>query len=346
MTQQTKPTPGPPAKATVAQVREYVFGAETTKQLMSLPAVHDAFVSTRMNALGLTYEQANTNYELEKMLFMKVIGDNKALTATDKLTQYSAFIELAMSGLSLKDGQSYLVPYGKKCTWQPGWKGRLEQINQRDTVLFTEDPIIVYDCDEFDHEKGKEGVIINKHKPVRERDRPADAEIEYVYWPVTYVDRQVIYMMGRKEVYQIREKSKAYKQWLADIAANPTGKKTMNGQNGQYTVDIQESIWTSSPEQAWRKTIVNRTYNNTPKTQAQKYLDDKLAQRYAEMGDVADADETGGKFTEYDFADTVVDTGTGELKQAPVQTKADVIEPINDMPPPADNLVDPNAGWD
>jgi len=255
------------------------------------------FVNNLVKTSGVTEEGAIMKFEREKILFMKAIAANKELEQCERFSIYSAFIELAVSGQSLLDGESYIIPYGKKAQFQVGYKGRINQMNTLPGIVHVAMPQVVYDCDVFDYEFGEEPRIL-KHKP--KKDRPKDAILTHVY---LIIEREPtpsspkakdVYLMDREEVLAIRDRySQPYRHYIADCKKlnkeiGSTFKKTITKRDGgSFEMWVEPPMWVSNETEAWKKTIVKRAYKWVPKTARMKALDARIAQNVdPETGEV------------------------------------------------------------
>lgn len=255
--------------------------------VFELEPFQNNFVTNLVKTSGITEEGALMKFEREKILFMKAISANKELEKCDRFTIYSAFIELAVSGCSLLDGESYIIPYGGKAQFQVGYKGRVNQMNTLPGIVHVNMPQVVYDCDDFDYELG-EFPKINKHKPGK---RTKDNQLTHVYIVVereptpTNPRAKDVYIMDRIEVLAIRDRySQSYKNYVADCQKlgkdiGSTFKKTITPRGGGNSFDVwvEPPMWITSEEEAWKKTIVKRAYKWAPKTARLKALDAKIA---------------------------------------------------------------------
>lgn len=277
----------PARVANVKLTKAILMEPSTLSEMLSIPAIEQRWVDTYEKISGKPDGQLR--FEAEKVLFTQAIASSKAFDKCDRFTVYASFIELAISGLTLRDGLSYIIPYGDKAQFQPGWKGRLEQINELPNVIHVQEPQVVYDCDHFDYEKGMK-TIIHSHKPAS--PRPADAKIMHVYLVIQFDHGLEVYMMDREDVEAIRDNySSSYKAYMKALKSDVNkGKKPGDKLTIQYKKDGQmktfESedvpMWVSSEAQAYKKTLVKRTYGSLPKLPKHKALDDKLAEFFKE----------------------------------------------------------------
>lgn len=123
-------------------------------------------------------------------LSLTAFSQNPKLMECDPRTVFGAVVTASQLGLEIGvTGQGYLVPYGKKATFVPGWQGFVDLVSRsgRATVWTG----AVFEGDEFDYALGDRPFV--KHKPCGE-DSPA--KLKYVYsvgrvngseWPVIEV---------------------------------------------------------------------------------------------------------------------------------------------------------------
>jgi recombinational DNA repair protein RecT len=240
------------------------------KSLLELPQVKNAWVTSYEKVTGRT--DGHLKFENEKILLLRQISQSSGLANADKFSIYAAFIELAISGLSLLDGISYIIPYKGKAQWQPGWKGRLEQLAQMDGVIHCNEPICIYEGEEYKISAGE-----NLHIDHTPRLGNEGKNIMAVYLTIRFVHGNVFYMMSREEVLKIRDNySEPYKSYKKKMA------------EGKWESWMDAPMWVSSEAQAFKKTLIIRVYNSLPKLASQKYLDEKVLERMR-----IDVDEAG-----------------------------------------------------
>lgn len=99
------------------------------------------------------------------------------------------------------DGQGFLVPYGKTCTFVPGWKGLVDLVSRsgRATVWTG----AVFQGDEFDYALGDSPYI--KHRPGEEND-PDKLTHVYAVGRVNGSQTPVIEVWTIKKVWKHRDK--------------------------------------------------------------------------------------------------------------------------------------------
>lgn len=309
---------------TLELTQKMITNAPSPEAILSIPAVAQNWIDKHNLATGSSMgEQA---YELEKMYFANKIKESPKLAQCDRFTLYAAWMLHSISGLRFALDQAYITPFKGKAVWQPGWKGRLAQIQQWPTVVSTTEPEVVYDCDQFEFATSMQGKRLTKDH-VKVFPRPAGAQMIYVYMIIQYRTHAELYTMDRDEVNQIRDMySESYKFYIAN-----NGKWKDGG-------PMDKPLALSNPAQYWRKTLVKRIYNNNSnaKTAAQKVLDSQTTKEIALGDDFTDAlpfnqvdtaKPAAAELTEQSFAD-VLNVPSGESEQAPVQQQQHRAEDI------------------
>lgn len=252
----------------------------TIKALLELPQVEAQFCITYKKTTGL--DDGPRKFEQEKLMFLQQ-ASGTSLEKCEKFSVYAAFIELAASGLTLRDGLAYIIPYGKKAAFQPGWKGRIEQINQMMDVIYCPEPILIREGEFYEIEAGERLVI--RHRPLL----GGQGKIIAVYLPIQMHHGVEFYMMSREDVVFIRDNySESYKGYMKALEKTVNkGKKFGDKLTIEYRKDGElktfESedlpMWVNNEGQAFKKTLVKRVYNAMPKLPHQKYLDERIAER-------------------------------------------------------------------
>ena len=259
------------AKSKVALTKSMLDAPKKLAEVFDLQPFRENFVKNYSLTTGKS--DGGLIWEREKVLFMKLIGGDKKLEECTRLSIYSSFIELAVSGLTLNDSQCYIIPYKGVATFQVGWRGRLEQIARLPYVQEIGQPTVVYESDDFDYALGGLTPQIIKHKRTT-HEHSEDLANEH-YDPITHVylkysseghEKSII--MERHEVLAIRDNfSESYKYYAR------MGGKYQNGS------PIDPPMWVSHPEEAFKKTLVKRLYKQLPKTGRMQILDDTISDR-------------------------------------------------------------------
>lgn len=335
---------------TVATMRSL----QTAKEIFEIPAVQENWVKTYEKVSGKG--DGLLRYEAEKILFMQNYQSNKtAFDKCDKFSLYGSFIELSISGLTLRDGIAYIIPYGDKAVFMPGWKGRLEQIAEMPGVIHVHQPQIVYASDKFTLKKGMQ-TIIEEHIP--KIPRSENDSIIGVYMIVQFAHGPVVYYMDALDVINIRNNySQSYKQYLKDIS-DPKVKdgkvlkkyKTSEGEWKEYWKEIDTPMWVSDEAQAFKKTLVKRVYNDLPKLPKHKLIDerlktidhdiDKIENQIDKPQPPLSENDLGGILNDAGIVDTdheIVDTDTGEI------TKTNIVDTGNAAGPSTNGANDTKA---
>lgn len=142
-----------------------------------------------------------------------LVGSNPKLARCTSESFLGALMTASQLGLEPGPlGEAYLVPYGNKVTFIPGYKGLIKlawQSNQIKNI----DAHVVFENDEFDYAYGLEPYL--KHKPTRgER-----GGITEVYACATFLNGgSAFVVMQVGDVEDIRARSKASKDgpWVTD----------------------------------------------------------------------------------------------------------------------------------
>lgn len=281
----------------VALTTQFLNGLGNIRGIFDSPDVKENVIAMYERTSG--QKDGAMRFEVEKILVMKALQANPKIADCTPMSGYAAVGELFMSGLSLRDGMSFLIPYGKTLQFQVGYKGRIELINEVPNVVFAHEPCVVYDCDDFELVKGMKPYIKKHESP---RVRPADAKKELVYMVIDFQTGPQLFYMYAPEVYSIRDRfSKPYQYYIAAMKKHPDGI-------GPYG-PIEAPMWVTDEEQAFKKTLINRVWNSGGLTKLKKHK--RLDNYEKEMGG-GDGDEM------YNF------------RQPPVEDAE--AEPVNDTP--------------
>jgi recombinational DNA repair protein RecT len=265
--------------------QEVLNSPKTLTGIFDLEPLQKNCIANYMKTNGVAIEKATMHFEREKILALKLITSNKAFESCDRLTVYSSLIELFVSGRTLNEGECYLIPYGKVCQFQVGYKGRLAQMQEIETFKYVNTPQVVYTSDEFDYELGNEPKVL-KHKPARKR--AVDDQIEFVYLVIERHGKEapITYIMSRSQVLNIRDRySKPYIQYVEQCKANniEIGKPIKikrSGQNGDWVQTIDPPMWVTSEEEAFKKTITKHAYKWVPKNAKMRWVDSRVKNNF------------------------------------------------------------------
>jgi recombination protein RecT len=143
---------------------------------------------------------------------------NPALMGCTRTSVMRSVLQACEMGLvpGAGNGDGYLIPYGKECTFIPGYQGLVRLTLDSEYVVCI-DAVAVYEGDEFRIERGLYPNLI--HIPGRCTD-PKKLTDVYVVWQTKHNTRH-FERMTREEVDAIRARSKAGSNgpWVTDYAA-------------------------------------------------------------------------------------------------------------------------------
>lgn len=106
-------------------------------------------------------ERGEAVYERESIFFNKILSDNKSLSGATKFSIFTAFIDLAINGLSLEPmsrALCYLLPrshkvgddaYEKRVVLSVSGYGELVMRARNGQIRYADNPVVVYDGDDF-----------------------------------------------------------------------------------------------------------------------------------------------------------------------------------------------------
>lgn len=312
----------------LALARQVFTEAKTAMNIMEIPEVGKNWIKRYEATTG--EKDGELKFELEKLLFLKVFEENPKLDNCDPMSKYTAFMDLCVSGLTLKDGLSYVFSMdNKKVMFMPGWKGRLEQIKKLSDVRFVYEPEVVYDCDTFVMTKGMKKTI----KEHTEGNVTENSKIVRVYVIIDFFSvGPVVYDMLAKDVVNIRDKrSRSYQSYVTNLAKEKNkgrklGDKVIiqyKDRNQQWAeMETEPPMWVTDEAQAFKKTLIRHVWNNIPKTDSEKKkFEEEIKKEPAD--DVEDlvihpdennADDADHQFTSYEEVNgDTVDNQTGEI---------------------------------
>lgn len=193
----------------------------SASQLLDSPLVADRFKELYQKIHGIRDTTvADAFYTAEKFHFLKIVNDSTNIAACTKLSLYGIFMDVAVSGLSFDPSMKhlYIVPYNTNVGTKdaPRWEKRaalqisgygellLRQIQGQ--VKYADNPVIVYDCDEFKF-GSRNGSTILDH--VALIPRKEDAKIVACYIKITRHDNSIDYkVMTMEDLLALKKFSK------------------------------------------------------------------------------------------------------------------------------------------
>ena len=216
--------------------------------LAAIPEVAERFKNIYAIMNGGDTKKAEVKYEAERFHFMKIITDNPKLKECTKLSLYGTFLDMGVNGLSFDPAlkHAYIVPFdiniGTKQS--PKWEkraslmisgyGELHMRIQQKQIKYADNPILVYEGDEFVH--GTEnGHVILKHKAAFPRKTD---NIIACYIRIERNDGSVDYkVLSISEVEKLRKYSKS-----------PDSKAWTDGLPGMIQAKVLKHAFRSYPK--------------------------------------------------------------------------------------------------
>lgn len=176
-------------------------------QVFEVPAIKESFLQNRSYIKNA--EIAEIEYNQEVNNFMSLFSKDQKLKACTPLSIANSFLQLAKSGVSLSDGQAYVIPYGKEATLQVGAQGRKQQLYMFGAKSVNTD--VVYKDDEIKFDMANKKVLVHNSGGFSDEIIGAYIEVE-MQNGTRYLKRK-----SAKEIEEIKNMSKMYKKYLTDI---------------------------------------------------------------------------------------------------------------------------------
>ena len=238
----------------------------TAKPANNFPAVLEKYKSEIAKALP-----KHLNADRMARIALTSFRRNPALGKCEPMSVFAAVIQAAQLGLEPDMmGRSYLVPYGKECTFVPGWKGLVDLVNRSgNATVWTG---AVFHGDEFDYQLGDSPFV--HHRPAGENDENA---LTHVYavgrvkgseWPVIEVwtiervrkhlnryNKQGDRHYAKKGNMEMYARKVALLQVLKYMPASPELNQAIelshaadSGRQGLTVADAISGSWTAVPD--------------------------------------------------------------------------------------------------
>lgn len=188
-------------------------------QIANIPEVADRFKNIYLIMNGGNNDKATVKYEAEKFHFMKLIQDKPDLQQCTKLSLYGCFLDMAVNGLSFDPAMkhAYVVSFNTNVgtKQQPKWEkratlmisgyGELSMRIRQNQLKYADNPILVYEGDEFRHGT-KDGKVFLDH--VAAFPRKSD-NIIACYIRLERIDSSVDYkVLSIEEIMKLKAFSK------------------------------------------------------------------------------------------------------------------------------------------
>lgn len=249
--------------------KQALESTKTINEMFELEAFQNNWVSNYEKTTGK--QDGQMMWERNKVEFMAQLQQNQKLQECNRVSIYMAFIQSGVSGLSLSEGMSGIIPYKDKAQFQIFANGRREQLSWLPHINYVNEPILVREGDEFEYEAGEELRII-KHVPKLNNK----GQINAVYCVLDTTQGKKTYLMSRDEVLAIRDQySQTYKSYV---------KKTKDGSWKDW---MDAPIWVSNEGEAFKKTIIKRVWKNQPNKSARIKATEQFEAKGVDESDIA-----------------------------------------------------------
>lgn len=135
------------------------------------------FISTYSKIHRKSEQDAEVVWEKESLYYKKALTANEKLKSCTQLSLYSAFLEIAIQGLSIQPGQksdAYLEARGQKvdnnswitvCYLRITAYGELNLRIQSGQILRMLNPVVVYEGDKFQPRTNQQGELYVEYEP-------------------------------------------------------------------------------------------------------------------------------------------------------------------------------------
>ncbi len=150
-------------------------------KIAEAPRVKEQFIATLQKIHKLDLSEAESIYEKELIYYKKAILESEKLKSATKISLYSAFLEIAINGLSIQPGaksEAYLETRGFKMkdsqgreTWGQAARlvitayGELNMRIRAGQIVRMNNPIVIYEGDHFQPRTNEQGVLIVDYAP-------------------------------------------------------------------------------------------------------------------------------------------------------------------------------------
>ena len=142
-------------------------------QLPAIPEIADRF--QKLYSIIHPGAKADIFYEAEKFHFTKLVRDSATLSECSKMSLYGCFMDVAVNGLSFDPSfkHLYLVPYNvnvgskqapkweKRASLQISGYGELLLRQLQGQIKYAENPVLVYEGDEFSYGTRNDKFFVN-----------------------------------------------------------------------------------------------------------------------------------------------------------------------------------------
>jgi len=197
-------------------------------QIPAIPEVAERF----KKLYGVIHPGAKAEifYEAEKFHFMKLIRESNALQECTKFSLYGCFLDVAVNGLSFDPSfkHLYIVPYNinvgtkeskkweKRASLQISGQGELLLRKLQGQIKYADNPVLVYEGDEFSFGVKNEKAFINHTSNIPRKNNVIIA----CYMKITRNDGSIDYkIITQDDINRFRKFSKEpeSKAWVDGI---------------------------------------------------------------------------------------------------------------------------------
>lgn len=152
------------------------------KELLEQPIIKDSFINVLIKIHGKSEGDAEMIFEKELLYFKKALSENQKLSQCTGISLYSAFLEIATTGLSIQPGgksEAYLesrsAKDGRDGNGQDKWiqvarfvitaYGELNMRIRAGQIIRMNNPQVIYEGDKFQPRTNEQGVLIVDYVP-------------------------------------------------------------------------------------------------------------------------------------------------------------------------------------
>lgn len=213
-------------------------------------------ITSQMPAIALVMNGASEQERKNKAerfarICLTAVRNNQKLMGCTRDSFAAALMTCAQLNLepNTPQGLAYLIPYGKECQFQIGYKGLL-QLVYRSGIIASFNADVVYRAEVenglFEYHKGITPTITHKVDLLRPEAREGELVAAYAACTLKGGGEGLLRLVDRKDVERAQKTS-------ASLAAHKKYGK--------------DSPWISSPEAMWMKTAIKRLVSWLPQTE-------------------------------------------------------------------------------
>lgn len=173
----------------VQALEQSIAKAKDVKQLLSISAIRDRYIKNYSMATG--QKDGEARYERDVFAFMEKVNTNPDLMSCDPFSIFAAFVKVGSYGVD--PDKLYLQPQPvkqKDGSYKQMMKvsvdpfGKKELIERMKTITKVNDPVLVFNQDEFEVDPRGKRVVVHKQKfPL---PNPSEDTVKAVYVTVEW----------------------------------------------------------------------------------------------------------------------------------------------------------------